>query len=47
MQDNVRDLWDAYGDKYKKVLGDNVAASNITYGMGVVSWLCCMWETRD
>lgn len=37
MQEHVQLLWQSQGYKYKKVLGPNVSAANITYSMGLVS----------
>lgn len=37
MQEHVQQLWQSQGDKYRKVLGPNVSAGNITYSMGLVS----------
>jgi hypothetical protein len=39
MQDNIEGLWESFAEKYRKVLGPEVSARNITHAMGLVSFL--------
>jgi hypothetical protein len=41
VQESITNMWDTYGDTYKKVMGPNVKPANITYAVALVS---CVWE---